>query len=169
MQTTWDEWKVSPAAAEGLHCPDCHDHRARGAHDARHVRRALRVDCAVVGSEVHVTLTARGVGHRLPTGDITRNVEVVSRGENGVVLGARRLGRQIGGSPVRVWRDTRLEPDVPVTLRLPEGEVAVFLNLVAPAHAADLGETEARTVVCDPCPQRPRRRRSANPRSDASR
>lgn len=132
MQTTWDEWVASPAAAAGQTCPDCHDHRAPGARRADWVRRALRVEVEPSGDEVHVTLTARGVGHRLPTGDIARSLWIASRAENGTVLDSRRLGRQLGGEPVRVWRDTRLVPDEPVTITLRNGAVAVHLDLVDP-------------------------------------
>lgn len=151
IQTTWDEWQASPAAAAGQHCSDCHDHRAAGARHRRWVRRALRVDVRRVDGDVNVTLTAHGVGHRLPTGDLTRALQIVSRAPDGKVLGRRRLGRQIGGEPVRVLRDTRLEPDVPVTVVLPAGEVAVWLDLVAPAHVVDLEPGEVRTTICDPC------------------
>lgn len=149
VQSTWTESLDS--GGDGRTCPDCHDHRARGAHHPAFVRGALEVEVEPDGDRVAVTLTARDIGHRLPTGDLFRQLWVSSHGEGGRLLGAHVFGRALDVDPVRVRLDNRLWPDEPVKVTLPAGRVAVELRLVDPQHRADLPPSERRTVVCDPC------------------
>jgi hypothetical protein len=79
LENTYEEWKVSPAAARGLQCQDCHmpdrRHLWRGIHDLEMVRSAVFVDVATdrpryrTRDEVaaRITITAPGVGHHFPT------------------------------------------------------------------------------------------------------
>ncbi|MEN0066968.1 MAG: hypothetical protein AAGA48_32855 [Myxococcota bacterium] len=145
------EWRKSPAAKAGLACPDCHDHRARGGHDARWLRQAVDVVVTEAESGLNVTLTAQDVGHRVPTGDLFRHLVVGSRSNDGTLLGWTLLARELALDPFRVVRDTRLVPGVPKTVRVPEGRVFVELRLVDPVDASFLPDHEVRTVVCDPC------------------
>jgi hypothetical protein len=171
VYTTYSEWQASPAAKAGRSCQSCHmrptgrmtniapgkggierDPATLGNHtfwdgsQAAMLRRCLdlRVD---FGDEVTLRLTARGVGHRVPTGYIDRQLilgveaedaqgrELVVEGPRlpktvgGALAGkvgrlyARRLRDEDGKSPAPFWRalpepiDTRLAPEVPDELR----------------------------------------------------
>ena len=79
LENTYEEWKVSPAAARGVQCQDCHmpdrRHLWRGIHDLEMVRSGVVVDVVTdrprykVRDEVaaRIMITATGVGHHFPT------------------------------------------------------------------------------------------------------
>lgn len=75
IQDTVREHRASPAAREGQTCASCHlkGHRFPGAHDPELVRSALTVR-AEPGALVLQTTDA--LGHRLPTGDPFRRLEI---------------------------------------------------------------------------------------------
>jgi hypothetical protein len=171
VYSTYSEWQASPAARAGRSCQSCHmrptgrmtniapgkggierdpatlgNHRFWDGSQAAMLRRCLdlRVE---VGPETTIRLTAKGVGHRVPTGFIDRQLilsveaqdaegrpvalagptlpAVVGSALAGKVgrLYARRLSDEEGRTPAPFWRalpepiDTRLEPEVPDVLR----------------------------------------------------
>jgi len=79
LENTYEEWTMSPAAARGQQCQDCHmagrRHLWRGIHDVQMVRSGIAIDVATErpryrpGDEavVQITLTTPGVGHHFPT------------------------------------------------------------------------------------------------------
>jgi hypothetical protein len=79
LENTFEEWKVSPAAARGLHCQECHmpdrRHLWRGVHDPEMVRSGVTITLATdrqryrPDDEVRALLAIgnTGVGHHFPT------------------------------------------------------------------------------------------------------
>ncbi|MCB9760504.1 MAG: hypothetical protein H6739_11750 [Alphaproteobacteria bacterium] len=99
LQDTLDEWRGAPAAAEGVPCQGCHmprgAHRFPGGHDTGFVREALSIEVtALSSSETRVTLASHGVGHRLPTGDPFRYLEVALLDAEGQPVGAAVFTRR---------------------------------------------------------------------------
>jgi len=101
-------------------------HRVRGGHDVDFVRGAVRLE--VRGAEAIVT--AHDVGHRVPTGDVFRHLVVWADDEPLMRFGLElSRGVDARGRPgVSIAKDTRLVPDVPVTVRLPPGATRVRLT-----------------------------------------
>lgn len=72
---TYREWLASPYFARGVQCQNCHmpdrEHTWRGAHDARTVRQALRIDVdpRVTRGRVDARIVLRnvGCGHQFPS------------------------------------------------------------------------------------------------------
>jgi hypothetical protein len=172
VYTTYSEWRQSNAARAGRHCQSCHmkptgqltnvapghggihrDPRTLSNHtfwdgsQEQMLRRCLDLrvgfEAGAEGVEVIIRLTARGVGHRVPTGFIDRQVILVVEGFNEATSAALRDGPELprvvgpelagkpgrlyarlltdptGRGPVPFWRghtepeDTRLFPDQP--------------------------------------------------------
>src|SRR5215470_12977753 len=96
VQNTFEEWKASPAAGQGVQCQDCHmpdrRHLWRGIHDPEMVRSGVDVDLVVntgVAGEVNASLVLRnvGVGHFFPTyvtPRVVARIELVDAGGDGV-------------------------------------------------------------------------------------
>jgi hypothetical protein len=150
VYTTYSEWLESPARRQGKHCQDCHMKPTgrmtntapgrggleRGPHalsnhafwdgsQEQMLRAALGVEARLRGAEAEVRVTARGVGHRVPTGFLSRRLEAEAVGVDaaGQVLATHRwvYARSTGGVPF--WSspevvDTRLTPDVADVRRL---------------------------------------------------
>lgn len=80
MQNTLVEWQRSDAAHEGRSCQHCHmtggAHRFPGAHDPEFLKRSIGVRVRRTEEGIAVTLSARRVGHNLPTGDPFRRLEL---------------------------------------------------------------------------------------------
>lgn len=78
LQDTHDEWAGSWFAEQGTGCVDCHvqkrRHRFAGGHDVDQLRDALDLALEQTSDGLSVTLTATGVGHRVPTGDPFRRL-----------------------------------------------------------------------------------------------
>ena len=127
LQNTYEEWKASPFAREGVQCQDCHmpdrRHLWRGIHDEAMVRSGLDITVAPdvarlpVGQDFALTLEVRNarVGHAFPTYVTPR---VVLRGEligpdGGIVAGSRQetvIAREVTVDLTREAFDTRLRP-----------------------------------------------------------
>lgn len=160
---TYSEWLDSPAGKAGLHCQHCHmrptgrltnlapgrggverDPHTLGNHtfwdgsQLDMLRKALRAWVRIEGARVRVEVVAEGVGHRVPTGFVERQVILVVEGrdvgDNSVSLTSgprlpRDVGQPLAGLPGRVFgrdrgrvpfwlaareaADTRLRPGVP--------------------------------------------------------
>jgi hypothetical protein len=122
VYSTYSEWLDSPARRQGKQCQDCHmaptermtniapghgglqrdphtlaNHRFFDGGRAAMLRRCLTADAilepAVGETKVRVRLTAEGVGHRVPTGFVDRQLLLVVEGEDGA---GRRLEPRSG-------------------------------------------------------------------------
>lgn len=110
LQSTWDEWRQ----VTDRPCASCHldGHRFAGGHDPVKVREGLQVD---VTPGRLVVRTTEALGHRLPTGDPFRRLEVVLCADIACeeVVAKRTLGvlheADAAGWP-RITHDTRLGP-----------------------------------------------------------
>jgi hypothetical protein len=127
LENTYEEWKASRFAREGVQCQDCHmpdrRHLWRGIHDPEMVRGGLQVTARGAGQRVRAgeMVTARlsvestRVGHAFPTYVTPR---VVLRGElvdaaGEAVAGTLRervIAREVALDLSREIRDTRLPP-----------------------------------------------------------
>jgi hypothetical protein len=139
MQSTIREHARTPGAGDG--CADCH--MPRGASGRRShafvasrepavLRAAVGVDVArASASTVHVTLTPRGVGHALPTGDLFRRLEVTAEvagaDHASLAQASRHLARhwrpKRGGVGRALVRDDRLTV-APASIDLDLGSIA---------------------------------------------
>jgi hypothetical protein len=177
VYSTYSEWRESPAARAGRHCQDCHmkptgrmrnvapghggidrdpatlgNHRFWDTSQLEMLRRCLRLDVRLEGrARVRVRLGAEGVGHRVPTGFIDRQLLVVVEGldaagervalEEGPTLPpaagpglaglpgrlhARLLKDEAGRGPVPFWRAVPEAEDTRLVPGRPEEQVYVF-------------------------------------------
>jgi Cytochrome c554 and c-prime len=133
LQATYDEWKASGFARQGVQCQDCHmpdrRHRWRGIHDADMVRSGLTITASAGAARyrpgeialVALRVTSTRVGHAFPTYVTPRVVlsaELVD-GAGQVVAGSRReqvIGREVALDLSREISDTRLAPGKSSTL-----------------------------------------------------
>jgi len=127
LENTYNEWKASRFAREGVQCQDCHmpdrRHLWRGIHDPEMVRLGLTIDAGAGASRyrpgeiVSVTLTVENtrVGHAFPTYVTPRVVlsaELVDQ-TGQVVDGSREekvISREVTLDLEREIADTRLLP-----------------------------------------------------------
>jgi hypothetical protein len=127
LENTYEEWRKSPAARQGLQCQNCHmperRHLWRGIHDAEMVRSGVTVDLRVdrtryrAGDTIRATLevTTPGVGHAFPT-YVTPQVQVRAElvdAEGRAVAGSveeRVIGRLVPLDLSREIADTRIPP-----------------------------------------------------------
>jgi hypothetical protein len=127
LENTFEEWRASPAARQGLQCQDCHmpdrRHLWRGIHDPEMVKSGVEISLKTdrpryrVGEEVQATLTIAStrVGHYFPT-YVTPRV-VVRAGmldaQGQLVPGSREeraIGREVPLDLSREIADTRIAP-----------------------------------------------------------
>ncbi|MGH7310150.1 MAG: multiheme c-type cytochrome [Candidatus Rokuibacteriota bacterium] len=127
LENTYEEWKASRFAREGVHCQDCHmpdrRHLWRGIHDRDQVSSGLTITAEAdagayrPGETATVTLrvTSTRVGHAFPTYVTPRVVLAIElidpRGQ--VVPGSRVeavIGREVSLDLTRELSDTRLHP-----------------------------------------------------------
>jgi hypothetical protein len=80
LQNTYAEWESSGAAVEGIQCQGCHmpkgAHTFPGAHDHDLLKDSLSVLLILGDDGYELTVSARGVGHNVPTGDPFRRLVV---------------------------------------------------------------------------------------------
>ena len=151
LEDTYNEWKASRFAREGVQCQDCHmpdrRHLWRGIHDPEMVRSGLTIttggaregDLAVARLRVE----SSRVGHAFPTYVTPRVVlaaELVDAAGN-VLPGSREelvIGREVALDLSRELRDTRLMPGRVAELtyrRRAEGATRVRLRVVVEPDA----------------------------------
>ena len=133
LQATYDEWKASRYAREGVQCQDWHmpdrRHRWRGIHDVEMVRSGLTITATAdtaryrPGEVAVVTLRVAStrIGHAFPTYVTPRVVMSVELLDDAgrVVAGSRReqvIGREVALDLSRELSDTRLLPGKSATL-----------------------------------------------------
>ena len=126
LENTYEEWKRSRFAREGVQCQDCHmpdrRHLWRGIHDPDMVRSGLTIDARLDRGGATLKVTSTRVGHAFPTYVTPR---VVLRGElldaSGAVVDGSRMerivAREVELDLSRELRDTRLLPGRSVELR----------------------------------------------------
>ncbi len=133
LQSTYDEWKASRFARQGVQCQDCHmpdrRHRWRGIHDADMVRSGLTITAGAGAARyrpgdvalVSLRVTSSRIGHAFPTyvtPRVVMSAELVD-GAGQVVPGSRReqiIGREVALDLSREVSDTRLLPGKSATL-----------------------------------------------------
>jgi hypothetical protein len=127
LENTYEEWKASPAAQEGLQCQSCHmpdrRHLWRGIHDPEMVKAGLEIALATdrahyaPGVELRLTLTITStrVGHYFPTYVTPRIVvrAALLDARGGTIAGSREeaaIGREATLDLSREVADTRIPP-----------------------------------------------------------
>lgn len=130
LENTYEEWKASAYARDGVQCQDCHmpdrRHLWRGIHDEEMVRRGVTIDLKTekVGAQLRATLTVTnsGVGHYFPTyltPKVFLRMELVDdRGQQ--VAGSLRqkvIGREVPLDLSREVYDTRLPPHTSLSMK----------------------------------------------------
>lgn len=130
LMNTFEEWKTSPAAAEGKSCQSCHmpgrRHFFRGIHDPQTVRSGVRWDFHAEVREdrlaARLTLVNAATGHCVPTyavPEIWLRLEL--RDPAGTILShaERLIARKVSFAFGRWWElsDTRLAPGQAAELR----------------------------------------------------
>ena len=127
LENTYNEWEISPYAAQGIQCQQCHmpdrRHLWRGIHDAEMVKSGVKIELQLSqqkyspGDKVDATLTLTnsGVGHYFPTYVTPRillRMEILD--SNGQVLADTIkediVARQITLNLDREIADTRIPP-----------------------------------------------------------
>jgi hypothetical protein len=134
LENTYEEWKASRFAREGVQCQDCHmpdrRHLWRGIHDPEMVRSGLTITARLDGAKVRpggtvsatLKMISTRVGHAFPTYVTPR---VILRGAllddaGAVIEGSlleRVVAREVALDLSREMRDTRLMPGRSVELR----------------------------------------------------
>ncbi len=132
LENTYNEWRASRFARQGIQCQDCHmpdrRHLWRGIHDADMVRSGLTITAGAepasrAGEARIVTLRVEntGVGHAFPT-YVTPLVVLRAEtldAEGRVIEGSREesvIGREVALDLSREISDTRLPPGGSATL-----------------------------------------------------
>jgi len=125
IQETYEEWRRTKYAAEGVHCQDCHmpegRHLFKGIHDADMVKQAFSAEVQLLPTEadqIQATLkiTNTGAGHRFPT-YVTPQVNLViwqANAQGEPIEGTRAMdavARKLSPNISEEWFDTRLMPD----------------------------------------------------------
>lgn len=123
LENTYEEWKASPYARQGVPCQGCHmpdrRHLWRGIHDPDMVKQGVTIDLATAreGDRLRATLTLTntGVGHYFPTyltPTVFLRMDLID-GEGRQVKGSMResvIGRDAPLDLSRELYDTRLAP-----------------------------------------------------------
>jgi len=150
VENTYEEWRTSPAAGQGLACQNCHmqgkRHLWRGIHDRAMVDRGLRRELVVKRISpyrlaVQSIITAPGVGHYFPTYVVPKvTVSLQLRNSAGTREIARHvIGRTVSVDMDRELTDTRIPPGgksvVTAEISVPPGTNHIEMRIeVAPAE-----------------------------------
>ncbi|MEH6579168.1 MAG: ammonia-forming cytochrome c nitrite reductase subunit c552 [Amphritea sp.] len=151
LENTYEEWRQSRYASEGVSCQQCHmperRHQWRGIHDPEMVRSGVTIDTSGVeltGNEItaQMRMTNTGTGHRFPT---YVTPQVVMHGFQETANGVRLEGtdsyfvvaRRVALNLSAEIFDTRLGPDETAVLdyrivRHPQARTLVFRVWVEP-------------------------------------
>ncbi|VAX16503.1 hypothetical protein MNBD_NITROSPINAE02-190 [hydrothermal vent metagenome] len=137
LEDTYEQWKASRYAKEGVQCANCHmpgrRHLWKGIHDAEMVKKGLKIETERTGSKLRVTVVNSGVGHLFPT-YVTPQVKVeahVLEGDKIKVVGADYIGWFIELNLSGSRYDTRIPPDGKweTTFAIPEGVEKGFFQV----------------------------------------
>ncbi len=138
LENTYNEWRASPYAKDGITCQSCHMPKGRhdfyGIHNRQFVRRALTIHMdlspSLPGHPIHATLsiTNSGVGHDFPTYTTPRVAVSLQQmcGRRTCRHSTRQIiiGRSISLDLRHQYYDTRLAPGARRTLRYEVPRVA---------------------------------------------
>ncbi|MBI2879011.1 MAG: redoxin family protein, partial [Candidatus Rokubacteria bacterium] len=134
LENTYEEWRASPYAREGVQCQDCHmpdrRHLWRGIHDPEMVKRAVTIDlktskpryCPGETIRAVLTVTNTGAGHSFPTyltPKVFVRMELVDAQGQPVPesLEEAVIGREATLDLSRELYDTRLAPKASFAMR----------------------------------------------------
>ena len=141
MQDTVAQFQRGPYYLQGKgRCGDCHaqspaGHTFPGAHDPQQLKQALSYSLCRTGSGLQLTLTNRGAGHNVPTGDVHRHIVArLWRSSSPEQLFELSLGRryepvEAGGK--RTVVDTTLAPAQSRTYQVPGVPLGVAEKSIA--------------------------------------
>jgi len=133
LENTYQEWKASRYAKDGVQCQDCHmpdrRHLWRGIHDPEMVKSGVHIELAIKkptyrpGETLHATLqlTNSGVGHYFPTYVTPRVVvrfELLDQDGKSLSKTAKEavIGRDVPLDLSRELFDTRIPPGATFTI-----------------------------------------------------
>jgi hypothetical protein len=127
LENTYNEWKSSPYAAQGVQCQQCHmpdrRHLWRGIHDPDMVKSGVTIklrtnqSCYAVGEtlEATLTLTNSGVGHYFPTyvtPKVILRIELLDAHGRPIAQSVQQetVGREVALDLSEELYDTRIPP-----------------------------------------------------------
>jgi hypothetical protein len=123
LENTYEEWRASIYARDGVQCQDCHmpdrRHLWRGIHDSDMVKRGVTIDLQTGrnDTEVQATLSVinSGVGHYFPTyltPKVFLRIELMDAAGRPIKDSVRQavIGREVPLDLSREVYDTRLPP-----------------------------------------------------------
>lgn len=151
LENTYEEWRQSRYAKEGVHCQTCHmpkrRHLWRGIHDPDMVKQAMTVVLSPDASSyaagdtvtLHIVITNSGAGHDFPT-YVTPKVFVQAHllDEQGNVLRDTAqqavIGREVTLDLSQEISDSRIAPDASRTITyvqdIPPGAMTLRVRIV---------------------------------------
>lgn len=156
IENTYEEWRHSPYAQEGIQCQTCHmpdrRHLWRGIHDAEMVKQAMTVTITpeistdIPGNQIQaeIMVTNVGAGHYLPT-YVTPKIIVQAHlldAQGGVLADTAQeavIGREVTLDLSAEIYDTRIPPKASraftYTAMRPTAAVALYVRVVVhPDH-----------------------------------
>jgi hypothetical protein len=119
MQSTVAEFRAGERKDQPGECLGCHGntparHRLPGAHSVEVLQHAVQMDVCRVGASVAVSVTNKGAGHAVPTGDLHRHLVLrVWRSSAPERLFEARIGRLFAPAPDSgkvITSDTSIQP-----------------------------------------------------------
>jgi hypothetical protein len=135
LQNTYEEWRASPQAAQGIACQTCHmpdrAHRWRGIHDPDMTAKGLTANITADAQKARFELVNSGVGHAFPTYTVPMVVmNLVALDADGAplwqTLRSHVIARRVRyDDSVAAWlelSDTRLLPGQSAAIDLPWNE-----------------------------------------------
>jgi hypothetical protein len=151
LEDTYEEWRASPAAADGETCQSCHmpdrRHLWRGIHDPQMVRGGVQREIEVERVaprrlRVRAELRSTAVGHDFPTYAVPKiyvSLWLLRQGTERGEIAQRVIGRTVSVDMDREISDTRLRPGEALVIEtqapFAPGTDAVELRVqVAPAE-----------------------------------
>lgn len=150
VENTYEEWRTSPAAKQGLACQNCHmpgkRHLWRGIHDRAMVDKGLRRELFVkrisaTRLAVQAIVTAPGVGHYFPTYVVPKvTISLQLRNSEGTrEIAHHVIGRTVSVDMDHEFSDTRIPPGgksmVSVEISVPPGSSYIEMRMdIAPAE-----------------------------------
>jgi hypothetical protein len=142
LQNTYEEWRGSRYASQGIICQTCHmpdrRHLWRGVHDSTMVASGVTVEWMRGSDDISLRVTNTGTGHRFPT-YVTPEVLVTVE----MLDGDRR---PIPGATAEAWIKRSVEARGGVWIELSDTRLAPDSSLMVMASTAD-GASYARGSV----------------------
>jgi hypothetical protein len=144
LENTYEEWKVSPQAAQGISCQTCHmpdrQHLWRGIHDPAMVESGLTPHTTTDADKARFEITNTGVAHAFPTYAAPTVIMYAIALDTGGTARLETLRSHVIARHVRYdgerWHelaDTRLLPGQSAAIELPwngNERVRVWLEVI---------------------------------------